>query len=277
MTSYSEIIQGARPWQGVLDTSVMADDLVSAGHGLADAAKAGNWPVVMKVLDREWKWLVINQWRPGGLAWFTALHQAAWHGAPTEVVAELLDRGALRSLRDSKGRTAFDVAVEHDRTPALRERLRPPRSPLTQQQIRALDARLAELIDGRIHGRVYDGDLRTVLRYPPVEILAELPGQRVWFPIPRQVRVPHRAATRSPRGQKLVRPGRGIRPSPPGYPRRLGPGRSRIRLTDRAWSWASISAATDANTKHLFQCSLSSTLRVRATKEVNHDFDYRTT
>ena len=134
MTSYSEIIRGARPWQGVLDTSVMADDLVSAGHRLADAAKAGNWPAVMKVLDREWNWLVINQWRPGGTAWFTALHQAAWHGAPTEVVAELLDRGSLRSLRDSKGRTAFDVAAEHDRTPALRELLRPPRSSLTREQ-----------------------------------------------------------------------------------------------------------------------------------------------
>ena len=72
----------------------------------------------------------------GGAAWFTALHQAAWHGAPTEVVADLLDRGSLRSLRDSKGRTAFDVAAQHDRTPALRELLWPPRSPLTREQIR---------------------------------------------------------------------------------------------------------------------------------------------
>ena len=184
MMSYSEIIRGARPWQGVLDTSVMADDMVSAGHRLADAAKDGNWPAVMKVLDSEWSWLVINQWRPGGTAWFTALHQAAWHDAPTEVVAELLDRGSLRSLRDSKGRTAFDVAVEHDGAPALRELLRPRRSPLTPAQIRALDARLAELIDARIHRRVFDGDLRKALRYPPVEILHELPGQRVWFPLP---------------------------------------------------------------------------------------------
>jgi hypothetical protein len=184
MTAYNEIIRGTRPWQGVLDTSVMADELVRAGHRLADAAKAGDWPAVLGVLDRKWDWLVINQWRPGGTAWFTALHQAAWHGAPTDVVAELLDRGALRSLRDSKGRTAFDVAVEHGGTHALLESLRPPRSPLTPNQIRALDARLAELIDGRVHGRVFDGDLRKVLRYPPVEILHELPGQRVWFPIP---------------------------------------------------------------------------------------------
>lgn len=184
MTSYDEIILGARCWQGVLDTSVMADDLVCAGHRLADAAKVGDWPLVMKVLDQECMWLVINQWRPGGAAWFTALHQAAWHGAPAEVVLELLIRGSLRSLRDSKGRTAFDVAAQHDQTPALLELLQPPRSPLKREQIRALDARLAELISGRIHGRLYDGDLRAVLRYPPVGILHELPGQRVWFPMP---------------------------------------------------------------------------------------------
>ena len=35
MTSYNEIIRGARVWQGVLDTSVMADDMVKAGHRLA--------------------------------------------------------------------------------------------------------------------------------------------------------------------------------------------------------------------------------------------------
>ncbi len=96
----------------------------------------------------------------------------------------MLDRGALRSLRDAKGRTAFDVAVEHDASPTLRRLLRPARSRLTAPKIDALDERLAELIDGRIAGRLFDGDLRTVLRYPPVEILHELPGQRVWFPLP---------------------------------------------------------------------------------------------
>ena len=32
---------------------------------------------------------------------------------------------------------------------------------------------------------LYDGrDPRQVLRYPPVEILHEVPGQRLWFPVP---------------------------------------------------------------------------------------------
>jgi hypothetical protein len=184
MTSYGDIVRGAHPWQGVLDTSVLAGTFLQVGHRLADAAKAGNWPAVMETLDQEWDWLAINQWRPGGPAWFTVLHQAAWHGAPAAVVRELLNRGALRSLRDSKGRRAFDVAVEHQQRRDLVELLLPPQSLLTPEQVQALDAQLALVIDGRIRGRVYDGDLREVLRYPPVEILQELPGNRVWFPMP---------------------------------------------------------------------------------------------
>ena len=186
MTNYSDLIVGARPWQGVLDTSVMADGMVAAGNKLADAARSGDWATVMQVLDGEWKWLAVNQWRPGGTAWFTVLHQAAWHGAPKSVVADLLERGALRSLRDAKGRTAFDVAVEHDHEGRLGELLQPPRCPLSANQIRSLDSQLAALIAGRIQDRVFDGDLHTSLRNPPVEILHELPGKRVFFPLPSQ-------------------------------------------------------------------------------------------
>lgn len=116
--SYDEIVRGACPWQGVLDTSVMVDDLVRASHRLADTAKAGNWPAVMEVLDQEWKWLVINQWRPGGTAWFTALHQAAWHGAPREVVAELIERvrcGAFATRRGVGLSTWQSSATGHPR------------------------------------------------------------------------------------------------------------------------------------------------------------------
>jgi acetylornithine deacetylase/succinyl-diaminopimelate desuccinylase-like protein len=56
----------------------------------------------------------------------------------------------LAKLRDAKGRTAYDVAVEHDHSTDLLELLEPPRPPLTMKHIRALDARLAEVIDGRI-------------------------------------------------------------------------------------------------------------------------------
>jgi hypothetical protein len=184
MALYNEIIRGARAWQGVLDTEVMADGMKQAGHRLADAAKVGDWPAVFRVLDRERGWLVINQWRPGGTAWFTVLHQAAHTGAPTRAVTDLLERGALRTLREAQGRTPYDVAVARGQSRELQQLLEPPPSPLSGDQVLALDAGLAELIDGRLQGRLFDGDLRAVLRYPPVEILAELPGHRVWFPLP---------------------------------------------------------------------------------------------
>ena len=96
-----------------------------------------------RLLDDPSQPVDINWWRPGGTAWFTVLHQAAWHGAPTEVAAELIRRGALRSLTDSRGRTAYDIRLDKDseapgskgvvaqqqKTFVLRERyLKPPPS-----------------------------------------------------------------------------------------------------------------------------------------------------
>ena len=90
------------------------DDVVSASHRLADAAKVGDWSTVFDLLDDPDERVDINWWRPGGTAWFTVLHQAAWHGAPTDVAAELIRRGALRSLTDSRGRTAYDIRCQRD-------------------------------------------------------------------------------------------------------------------------------------------------------------------
>ena len=67
---------------------------------------------------------------------------------------------------------------------ALKELLRPPPSPLTHERIRALDIHFAEVIDGRIQELYPDGNLREILRYPPVEVLHEAPDQHVWFPVP---------------------------------------------------------------------------------------------
>ena len=99
-------------WNGALDPTLLFDDVVAAGHRLADAAKVGDWSTVFDLLDDPTQPVDINWWRPGGTAWFTVLHQAAWHGAPRDVAAELIRRGALRSLTDSRGRTAYDVRVE---------------------------------------------------------------------------------------------------------------------------------------------------------------------
>ncbi len=90
-------------WPGVLDPSLLKEEVVTRNHRLADAAKAGRWAEVFEVLELEW--VSVNQWRLGGSSWFAPLHQAAWHGASASVVSGLLERGALRGLPARDGRT----------------------------------------------------------------------------------------------------------------------------------------------------------------------------
>lgn len=93
-------------------------------------------------------------------------------------MAELLEHGALRSLRDAKGRTPHDVAIERGHGATLGAALAPPPSPLDVRRIAILDQRLGEVIDGRIREGHLDrdyagGELRSALRYPPVGMLHE--------------------------------------------------------------------------------------------------------
>ncbi|BBZ18625.1 ankyrin repeat domain-containing protein [Mycolicibacterium gadium] len=185
-------------WRGALDPGLVHDHVVAASHRFADAAKTGEWSTVLTMLNDPTLQLDINWWRPGGTAWFTVLHQAAWHGAPANVVATLIRRGALLTLTESRGRTAHDVFIdrarkihwgkgvgvaEESRT-LLEQQLMPPPSPLSSDEIRSLDSHLTEVIDGRIRC-LFDGrNPRDVLRYPLVGILHEVPNQHVWFPVP---------------------------------------------------------------------------------------------
>ena len=77
------------------------------------------------------------------------------------------------------------AALLQNKTLALRSLLRPTPSSLTPERTSALDKHLGECIDGRLRGMFQGGrHPRSGLRCPPVEILEELPGQRVWFPVP---------------------------------------------------------------------------------------------
>ncbi|WP_109560408.1 ankyrin repeat domain-containing protein [Mycolicibacter senuensis] len=172
----------------MLEPSLLPEEAITVGHRLADAAQAGDWPALVDLLDAT-RALSVNQWRPGAADWLTPLHQAARHGAPTEVVAALLERGALRCLRDARGWTARDAAEDAGGSAALLALLAPPPSPLTAERIRTLDANLEWAIDGTIRtAGLLDGysdhDLRRTLRYPPVAVLHEAPGAALHCAIP---------------------------------------------------------------------------------------------
>ena len=173
-------------WPGVLDPTLLKEEVVARNHRLADAAKAGRWAEVFEVLDLNW--VSVNQWRLGGDSWFAPLHQAAWHGASTSVVTGLLERGALRSLPARDGRTPYDVAQAHGHTHLL-DLLTPGVTRLTPARAAELDRGLATVIDGRLRlpegiADSYGKPLEECLRYPPVSVLPECPEQRLWFAVP---------------------------------------------------------------------------------------------
>lgn len=176
-------------WMGAFDPSADSEILVAARHRLADAARAGDWSTTLKLLrDRGEPALSLHasQWRPGSSKWFTPLHQAAWHGASDSVVSSLLELGALRTLRDARGRTAQDVAVEKKHSHSLVELLAPPPSPFGGR-VAHFDRLLVELIDGRLRefgaGDRYLGPEST-LRYPSLGIIHEVPSLALWFHVP---------------------------------------------------------------------------------------------
>lgn len=175
-------------WPGVLEPSLLSEEAIAAGHKIADAAEAGDWPALFDLLDAA-PALGANQCRPGCPEWITPLHQAARHGASAKVVAALLKRGALRSLRDARGWTARDVALNQRHPMPLIRLLTPPPSPLSAERTRALDGNLEWVLDGCIRAAQIlkghtDRELRRSLRYPPVAVLHEAPGWSVLLAIP---------------------------------------------------------------------------------------------
>ena len=149
--NYDDGFPYEQAWLGVRDPSLLADEMVAAGHQLADAAKQGDWSTVFTLLGNPAAPFPVNGWRPGGKAWFTVLHQAAWHGVSADVAAELIRLGALRTLTDSHGRTPYMVRLDRDldasstkaallqnKTLALRSLLRPTPSLLTPERTLAL-------------------------------------------------------------------------------------------------------------------------------------------
>ncbi len=165
-------------WDGVLGPMRLQPGHALQRQTLADAARDGNWPLVLGMLQND-KTLSANHWRPGGKSLYTPLHQAAWHGAPLEVVDALVKRGAWRTLRTAKGDTALDIARDkgHRHLTEMLTPKTPPRDDLLV--IDWLDLQLAELVEGRI-----PPELDIELRHPACSVLTEIPTKSLWYPVP---------------------------------------------------------------------------------------------
>lgn len=184
MTSYGELRGHAEVWPCVVSRGYVIDAEFQEGSFLADYAKKGLWKKVLGMLVPDNPLVNVNQFWPGDGTLSTVLHRAAELDAPDVVVQGLLDRGALRSLRNAEGLTAYEVAANAGQAPSRLQLLTPPPSPFGAEELIRLDAVVAEVIDHYIQPLFGGHDLRRILRYPPVEVLHEPPGQELWMQVP---------------------------------------------------------------------------------------------
>jgi hypothetical protein len=164
-------------WPGVADRTAFNPAVVDAGDRLADAARTGAWDSVFAVLGEN---LVgPNHWRTGGQSLYAPLHQAAWHGAPLNVVARLLDAGAWRSLREAAGKRPVDIAGERGHLHLLDVLATADPSEPELAKYRSWDQHLHALISERT--RSLDP---VPYRDVPTELVATEDICPLWFPYP---------------------------------------------------------------------------------------------
>ena len=178
---------GSTVWPGVIGRSLLLDSHFQIGNYFADAAAKGNWPKVLEILDSGTHLVDINQSRPGDSSWTTVLHEAATGNSSPDILAGLVDRGALRSLPDAAGRIPLEVALTHQLPGTMRRPLLPPPSPIDAGRVESLNAGLTAVADDLIEPFFPKQNLRKIFRYPPVEILDEVPGQQLWFEVPKMM------------------------------------------------------------------------------------------
>ena len=164
-------------WDGITLARGLKADAIENRHALADAAKHADWPRVIDLVDAFGG---VNSARLDGSSWYTPLHQAAWHGAPVEVVRNLIDEGAWRTLRNARGERAVDIAVRRSHRHLLKE--------LTPEFKRDVPLEVLQKIQTRfhavIHGRAEQLIKEQQLRLPELEPLLELDRPEMWFSVP---------------------------------------------------------------------------------------------
>ncbi|KER69915.1 hypothetical protein HR51_20920 [Burkholderia cepacia] len=166
-------------WDGITGADLLHDAEVASRHALADAARNGDWATVLDLVAT--RSALVNATRPGGTSLYTPLHQAAYGGAPQEVVAELLRLGAWRMLRDAHGARPVDIAEQRGHRHLIDLLTPQPRRFVPDDTLRDIQRHFHEMILGRIaHLRV------DALRLPELEPLLELDAQAesMWFGVP---------------------------------------------------------------------------------------------
>ena len=166
-------------WDGITKAKSLNDWARDNRQALADAAKAYNWDEVIRLVTEEPDF--INSTRLDSDSYFTPLHQAAHGGASREVIEQLIDVGAWRTLRNGRGDRPVDIARErgHKQLLDLLEPVYVTRVP--EEMLTQIQRYFHVVIRGRANELVNEHELRL----PELEPLLEIERDtRVWFSIP---------------------------------------------------------------------------------------------
>ena len=163
-------------WDGITRSETLSDPAIR--NDLANSAKLYDWARTVAII-REYPGLV-NTTRPSGKTRYAPLHQAAHGNAPLEVVQQLIDLGAWRSLQNVRGERPVDIANQKSHqflVPALTPEYKHIVPPGVLLQIQR---HFHEVIFGRAEELVE----KHALRLPELETLLELERPQMWFPVP---------------------------------------------------------------------------------------------
>lgn len=167
-------------WDGAFDPQSYSTEWQQLVHQYINAAKSGNWPKVFQFLGEHGSERFINSWRPGGQAWYTALHHAAYTGAPVEVVEHLVSLGAWRSLRDAKGKQPADIARQRNHIHLL-----PALEPIVRTEVEADTIRqIQQHFHQVIQQVITEYNVATVNRLPELDVMLEFEHPMMSFPVP---------------------------------------------------------------------------------------------
>jgi len=182
-------------WDCVLEPGIYREERDAELNEWTNAAYKGNWDALFRIAVRYeqdmGRFANSSRLHPrfdatsgnpfvGKLSGYTALHQAAWHGAPVEIVQGLIELGASRGIRttDGKRQRPLDIANEKNHE-HLYDILTPRGLPeVSDEELLKVEAHFHEVVVAEARG-VFKSDS---MRLPDLGLLRDHP--RVWMPIP---------------------------------------------------------------------------------------------
>ncbi|MGW0801299.1 hypothetical protein, partial [Streptomyces sp. NPDC002692] len=168
-------LEGIAQWDGRITRAVGNPHEVALRDELANATRDGNWQRVLTILNPRDQRIWVNAVRLDGKKRYAPLHQAAWHGAPTDVVQDLLDYGAWRTLRNSAGERPADIAAARGHHHLARILEPEVKHQLPGDVLTDLQRNLYALITR------YDKTAPYCVRLPQLEVLTELDLPAYWI------------------------------------------------------------------------------------------------